>query len=75
MYIPVSYPLVFLVPPDRAAPGVILRKDVLDYLTNAFDNPTPDELVLTWAPYNLTGNVNARVTVDLWGYLNNDASC
>jgi len=58
---------ICLVPPDRAAPGVILRKDVLDYLTNAFDNPTPDELVMTWSAFNLTTNPGARVSIQLWG--------
>uniref|UniRef100_A0A915J1N2 NIDO domain-containing protein n=1 Tax=Romanomermis culicivorax TaxID=13658 RepID=A0A915J1N2_ROMCU len=66
-----SYPYIttfFIVPPDRAAPGVILRKNVLDYLTDAFDNPTPDQLTLTWSPHNLTSNQNAKINVELWGY-------
>uniref|UniRef100_A0A5S6QIF4 Sushi domain-containing protein n=1 Tax=Trichuris muris TaxID=70415 RepID=A0A5S6QIF4_TRIMR len=58
----------YFVPPDRAIPGVILRRDVLNYQVNAFDSPTPDLLTITWSPYNLTSDMQAKVTVDLFGY-------
>ncbi|KHJ42499.1 AMOP domain protein [Trichuris suis] len=58
----------YFVPPDRAIPGVILRKDVLNYQVNAFDSPAPDLLTITWSPYNLTSDTQAKVTVDLLGY-------
>ncbi|KRY01816.1 Uncharacterized protein T4E_594 [Trichinella pseudospiralis] len=61
----------FLVPPDRAVPGVVLRRDVLNYQLNAFDNPTPDLLSITWSPKNLTNIPNAKVTIDLFGYWEN----
>ncbi|CDW59993.1 AMOP and VWD domain containing protein [Trichuris trichiura] len=57
-----------ILPPDRAIPGVILRKDVLSYQVNAFDSPAPDLLTITWSPYNLTSDTQAKVTVDLLGY-------
>ncbi|KRY61525.1 Uncharacterized protein T03_15396, partial [Trichinella britovi] len=50
----------FLVPPDRAVPGVVLRRDVLNYQLNAFDNPTPDLLSITWSAKNLTNIPNAK---------------
>ncbi|KRZ45852.1 Uncharacterized protein T4C_4045 [Trichinella pseudospiralis] len=69
-----TYPYIgifYFVPPDRAVPGVVLRRDVLNYQLNAFDNPTPDLLSITWSPKNLTNIPNAKVTIDLFGYWEN----
>ncbi|KRX26032.1 Uncharacterized protein T07_8186, partial [Trichinella nelsoni] len=69
-----TYPYIgifYFVPPDRAVPGVVLRRDVLNYQLNAFDNPTPDLLSITWSAKNLTNIPNAKVTIDLFGYWEN----
>lgn len=51
----------FSVPPDRARPGVMLVRDVLNAQNN-WDNAYPDKLEMWWSPLNLTSRQGAQVT-------------
>lgn len=55
------------VPPQRAAPKVLLRDDV-ENPQNRWFMPNPDQLTLEWQALNLTSSGNARVDINIWGY-------
>lgn len=46
---------------------MVLVRDVIEEKNN-WDNPYAENLLLEWAPLNLTSNINTRVMIDLMGF-------